>query len=200
MSDPKRPDESSEERDILTKARFAQYVLSEDAWFHTANELIAAMDKLEPQINQFWECLNAQFLVQNSDPEPEHSLHDVHMMLSGFAIENLCKGYLAGRLSLKEREDVKAGSLPESLRGTHDILDLVERTGMTLCDTEKELVKKIGQAIWRGRYPSPTSHKRINPFARIDSDISWIRTFLQKLRRHVGAKDSYRNAASPPGG
>ena len=119
------------------------------------------MHKLEPQINQFWEWLNPQFLDQNSDPESEHGLHDVHMMLSSFAIENLCKGYLAGRLSLKEREDVKAGSLPESLRGTHDILDLVARTGMTLCDTEKELVKKIAQAIWRGRYPSPTSHKRI---------------------------------------
>jgi hypothetical protein len=155
----------NEERDILTKARiarFSQYILSEDAWFHTANELIAAMKLLEPSIKKFWDCVNAQFLNQNSNPEPEHSLVNVHMMLAGFAIENLCKGYLAGRISPKERDAVKAGRLPEALR-THNILELVERTGMTLSKIESDLVERIGQAIWRGRYPSPSSHEGISP-------------------------------------
>ena len=188
----------SEERDILTKARiakFSQCMLSEDAWFHTANDLIAAMKLLEPGIKEFWDCVNAQFLDQNSNPEPEHSLVNVHLMLAGFAIENLCKGYLAGRLSPEDRGAVKAGTLPEALR-THNILELVERTGMTLSETERYLVKRIGQAIWRGRYPSPTSHLGIRPFAQVGSDIHRITTVLQKLRAHVGAKDSYRNPAS----
>jgi hypothetical protein len=185
----------SEEKDILTKAkiaRFSQYILSEDAWFHTANELIEAMKLLEPRIKEFWDCVNAQFLNQNSNPEPEHSLVNVHMMLAGFAIENLCKGYLVSRLSPDERDAVKAGSLPKSLRGTHDILKFVERTGMTLSKTEKDLVERIGQAIWRGRYPSPTSHEGIRPFARVGSDIRRITTILQKLRKQIGAKASYR--------
>ena len=185
----------SEERDILTRARisrFSQSVLSEEAWFRAANELIAAMELLEPHIKSFWDCLRAQVLDQNSDPEPEHNLVNVHMMLAGFAIENLCKGYLAGRLSPEERDAVKAGSLPESLRGTHNILNLVERTGMTLSETEKYLVKRIGEAIWRGRYPIPTSHKKTGPSAQIGSDIRRIKTLLQRLRAHVGAKASYR--------
>jgi len=189
----------SEERGILTKARiarFSQSVLSEEAWFRTANELIAAMGLLEPHIESYWNCLRAQVLDQNSDPEPEHNLVNVHMMLAGFAIENLCKGYLAGRLSPKERDAVKAGSLPKSLRGTHDILKFVERTGMTLSETEKYLVKRIGEATWRGRYPIPTSHEKTDPFAQVGSDIRRIKTVLQKLRAHVGAKDSYRNPAS----
>src|SRR5262245_29338767 len=92
----------SEETEFLTKkriARFSQYILSQEAWFHTAKKLIAAMKLLEPHIESYWESANAQFLGQDSKPEPEHSLTDVHMMLAGFAIENLCKGYLVDRLS-----------------------------------------------------------------------------------------------------
>jgi hypothetical protein len=176
-------------------ARFSQYVLSEKAWFRAANELVAAMDLLEPNIKNFWECVGVGTPVldrKNSEAEPEHSLINVHMMLAGLAIENLCKGHLAGRLSLKEREDVEAGVFPKSLK-THEILDLVARTGMTLSEREKDLVKRIHKAIWwRGRYPSPTSHEEIVPFVQWDSDIGRIKTFLQKLCTHVGAKDSYR--------
>jgi hypothetical protein len=182
----------SEERDVLTKARiarFSQCMLSEEAWFHVADELIAAMKLLEPRVKDYWDCVNAQFLGQNSNPEPAHSLVNVHMMLAGFAIENLCKGYLAGRLSAKARDAVKDGALPKSLQ-THNILKLVQRTGMTLSETEKYLVEQISQAIWRGRYPSPISHREIRPFARAGSDIRRITTILQKLRAHVGAKRS----------
>jgi hypothetical protein len=180
----------SEQTEVLTKAKivgFSQYILSEDAWFHTANELIAAMEMLESRVKDYWDCVNAQFLGQNSNPEPEHSLVEVHMMLAGFAIENLCKGYLAGRLSPEERASVKAGTLPTSLK-THKILELVERIGLALSKAEKYLVEQIDQAIWRGRYPSPVSHKGIRPFARKGSDIHRITTILQKLRAHVGAK------------
>ena len=189
-------------------ARFSQYVLSEEAWFRAANELVAAMDLLEPNIKVFWECVGVSAAIadrKNSEAEPEHSLINVHMMLAGLAIENLCKGHLAGRLSPKEREQVEAGDLPKSLKN-HEILDLLARTKMTLSDREKDLVERITKAIWwRGRYPSPTSHEEIVPFAQRDSDVGRIKTFLQKLRLHVGAKDSYRRLdpnvlrAWPPG-
>ena len=61
---------------------------------------------------------------------------------------------------------------------------------MTLSETEKYLVKRIGEAIWRGRYPISTSHEKTGPFAQVGSDIRQIKTVLQKLRAHVGAKDS----------
>jgi hypothetical protein len=159
----------SEQRDVLTKARIAS-MLSEEAWFRVANELIAAMKLLEPRVKDYWDCVNAQFLGQNSNPEPEHSLVNVHMMLAGFAIENLCKGYLAGRLSAKARDAVKDGALPKSLQ-THNISKLVQRTGITLSETKKYLVEQIGQAIWRGRYPSPVSHREIRPHSREEVPI-----------------------------
>jgi len=193
MSDPKRPHETPEERERAKIARFSQYVLSQEAWFGIADELEAAMKLLEPQIEHFWECFRADAGVvekKDSEPAPKHSLINAHMMLAGFAIENLCKGYLAGRLSWEEKEDVKSGGkLPQTWR-THEILELVLSTGLEVTDIEKDLLKRIGDAIWRGRYPGPTSHKEIEPFAQWGCDVPRIRTVLQKLRAHVGAKDS----------
>jgi hypothetical protein len=191
--------------------RFSQAMLSAEAWFYTADELIAAMDLLEPHVGRFWDDVRSVFLAvdntsdvpsehqtsevppkhEKTDVQSKHSLINQHMMLAGFAIENLCKGYLAGRLSHKEREDVqRAGVLPKSLKG-HDILNLVEQTGMTLSDIEKYLLERITDTVvWRGRYPSATCHERIRPFAQMGSDIRHIKTLLQKVRRHVRAKDS----------
>ena len=158
------------------------------------------MDLLEPHVERFWKSVRSLFLAvdktsdvpskqEKSDVVSKHNLVNQHMMLAGFAIENLCKGYLAGRLSHEEREDVqRAGVLPKSLKG-HDILNLVEQTGMTLSDTEKYLLKRITEAVlWRGRYPSAISHEQSRPFAQIGSDIRHIKTLLQKVRRHVRAK------------
>ena len=35
--------------------RFAQAVLRAEAWFETADGLIAAMDLVEPRVGQFWQ-------------------------------------------------------------------------------------------------------------------------------------------------
>jgi hypothetical protein len=201
-----------EDADILTAARirhFAESVLSAEAWFQTADELIAAMDLIGGNVEQFWEDYNSIIFGvdmttdppsryqkaklapkhQETDVGTRHDLANQHMMLAGFAIENLCKGYLAGLLCPKEQDDVKAGKLPETLK-THNILKLVRSIGMTFSDREKDLLERIGVAIWRGRYPSPTDHKQIAPFSQWEDDVARIKTFLPRLRAHVGAKDS----------
>ncbi|PYL68312.1 MAG: hypothetical protein DMF20_01200 [Verrucomicrobia bacterium] len=97
------------------------------------------MTLLEPQIERFWECFRADAGVvkkKDSEPPPKHSLINIHMMLAGFAIENLCKGHLAFRLTGNERKKVKAGELPKCLDG-HKILKLVRRIGMTLAKFER---------------------------------------------------------------
>jgi hypothetical protein len=202
----------SEDNDVFAKERirhFSRSVLSAEAWFHIANELIAAADLLEPHVERFWNDVRSLFLAvdqtsdapskhqtsgalskhETSDASSKHNLINQHMMLAGFAIENLCKGYLVGRLSDEEQKAVQVGVLPKFLK-SHNILKLVEQTGMTLADTQKYLLNRIADAVsWRGRYPSATSHESIRPFAQIGSDIRHIKTLLQKLRRHVGAKD-----------
>jgi hypothetical protein len=186
----------SEDAEFVKKqkiAKFAQYVLSQEAWFHTADKLIAAMKLLEPQIEFYWKAFNAEFLGQDSEPEPEHSLTDVYMMLAGFAIENLCKGYLVDRLSPNDRNAIKGGgSFPKSL-SDHNILELIESTGMTPCQNEKYVIDQIDQAIWwRGRYPSSKSYKKIRPFVQGGPVFRRIAPLLGRLRAHVGAKESYK--------
>ena len=169
-------------------ASFSKSVLRTEAWFRTANELIAAMKLLEPHVKRFWES--------ERDVRPKQSLINVHMMLAGFAIENLCKGYLAGRLSSKERAAAEAGRLPSSLK-THDLLKLVEKTGMTISETDKYLIMRLSETVvWRGRYPIATSHDWFRAFAQINCDIDDIETLLQGLRRHVGADKSQDLAPS----
>ena len=192
----------SEDSDPFAKERirhFARSVLNAEAWFETADQLIAAMVLLEPHVQRFWDDVRSLVFVadqasdapakhQTSDAPSKHSLINQHMMLAGFAIENLSKGYLASRLSHEEQKAVQAGVLPKFLK-SHNLLKLVEQTGMTLSDTQKYLLNRIGDAVsWRGRYPSATSHESIRPFAQVGSDIRHIKTLLQKLRRHVRGK------------
>ena len=202
----------SEDSDPFAKERirhFSQSVLSAEAWFRAANELITAMDLLQPHVERYWDDVRSLVFIvdqtsdapskhqtsdaptkhETSDAPSKHNLINQHMMLAGFAIENLSKGYLASRLSHEEQKAVQAGVLPKFLK-SHNLLKLVEQTGMTLSDTQKYLLNRIGDAVsWRGRYPSATSHESIRPFAQVGSDIRHIKTLLQKLRRHVRAKD-----------
>jgi hypothetical protein len=106
---------------------FARSVLNAEAWFQTANQLIAAMDLLEPHVERFWDDFRSLVFVvdqasdtpskqQTSDPPSKHNLTNEHMMLAGFAIENLSKGYLASRSSHEEQQAVQAGVLPKFLK------------------------------------------------------------------------------------
>ena len=78
------------------------------------------MDLLEAQVERFWEDVrsiafaadmtsdgpskpqqsDAPSNKQNNAAPSKHGLINQHMMLAGFAIENLCKGHLAARLSI----------------------------------------------------------------------------------------------------
>jgi hypothetical protein len=202
----------TEDSDILTAARichFSQSVLSPKAWFQIADELIAAMNAVGRNVERFWEDFNSIIFAadmttdppttyqkgnasprqhQETDPDTKHALTNQYMMLAGFAIENLCKGYLVSRLRPEEQEKVRSGKLPKRLRN-HDVLELVLSTGMKdLPDRVKDLLKRITEsAIWRGRYPSPTGQGDVGSFTQWEDDDGQIKTFLPKLRAHVRA-------------
>jgi hypothetical protein len=191
---------------------FSQSFLSPQAWYRKADELIEAMDVVGRNVERFWDDFNSITFACDMTTDPpttyqkpkkapqfdeerdvvtKHNLINQHMMLAGFAIENLCKGYLAARLSPDEQEKVKkAGELPRRLQ-THNVLNLVLSTGMgNLSDRVKNLLARIAEAIWRGRYPIPTSQDKLGSFAQWEDDIDQIKMFLPELRAHVGAKDS----------
>lgn len=188
-----RVDEPSQ----ASKAKIARYSdvgLSDVSWFRIANELTTAMGLMEPYIKEYWDRLKASLGDTTNELEQlEYSVANVHLMLAGFVVECLCKGFLARQLSPEERKKVESGDLPNSLKGSHGILEFVQRTGLSLAAAEDDLLKRITEAVvWRGRYPIPTAHERIKPYAEICSDVDRTKRFLLKLRHHVGAKTSYR--------
>jgi hypothetical protein len=169
-------------------SRFSDRMLRKEAWFHVANDLAEAMAMLEPRIEEHWQKVNAQLDARDSE-EPPLGLVTVHMMLAAFAIENLCKGFLVDCLTAEEEAQAKTGVIPKSFKD-HDILALIERVGMLVSDSEKYLLEMIRDAGWRGRYPIPTVHKKIQPFTRFGSGVRRTKAILQRLRRHVGAHES----------
>jgi hypothetical protein len=180
---------AADDEQVFARARLAHSsskLLAPQAWFRVANELIGAMRVLDPDIKRYWDALFAKLDDPNLEV-PEPSMVTVHMMLAGFAIENLTKGFLVSKLTEDERRKVAGGKLPRSLQGNHAILDFVRRTGMTLRPTEEYLLARIGEAIWRGRYPIPTTHEKTVPFAQSGSDVRRINALITKLRRHVAA-------------
>jgi hypothetical protein len=127
---------------------------------------IAAINLLEPHVERFWNDVRSVFLAgdetsdgplkhqksvvvtqhQNSDASSKHGLINQHMILAGFAIENLCMGYLVGRLNHEEQKAVRVDVLPKSLQG-HNSLDLVGQTGVKMSDAEKDLVRRISTQL-----------------------------------------------------
>ena len=186
---------------------FSQSVLSAEAWFCTADELIAAMELVGRNVERFWhDCgsILSGFDATSGthtkpkesdvsqkpgdDAQAKHNLINQHMMLAGFAIENLCKGHLVPLLDPQEKEAIKAGRLPNKL-ANHHIADLARSTGITLSEREQDLLDRIEIAvIWRGRYPSPRSYEKISPFIQWEDDVKRIETFLPRLRAQVGAE------------
>jgi len=176
---------------------FSKRLLEPRAWFHNANRLTLAMSLIAPSIERYWEIMQEQFLREDegfSEKTPEYDCHLIFMMLAGYAIENLCKGFLIKQLTDEELVAAKNGKYPSRL-ANHNVQELVKWTGLDIDASEENLLTRVqAAAIWRARYPVPKSDENILPAAQLGSDVRRINEFLQKLRRHVGAKSSYQGA------
>jgi hypothetical protein len=85
--------------DRVYVSNFTMKLLTSREWFSTANELIAAAEVLSPHVIAWWNSLMEWSKGQGIFLE--HGYHSTFLMLYAFAMENLCKGYLVSRFSLK---------------------------------------------------------------------------------------------------
>lgn len=134
----------------------------------------------------------------------EHGFTALYMMLGGFAMENLCKGYLVNGLKTEEREEVKKnGELPKRLN-SHDLSSLVKDINLSMNAEEEELLQRLKRAVlWFGRYPVPRYYRNRDRAQLSDGktySTSWIgstdahriKQLIKRIRDHVGARESYR--------
>jgi hypothetical protein len=173
------------------RLHFAKSGANHRNWFQSANRLVAAMNELAPSIDRYFDTLRSGDL----EHLPEHDCYFTFLMLGGYAIENLCKGYLVQRLTDEELKNLREnGKIPDLLT-YHSIEKYVRDVGFTLAGVDQELLARVRPAIeWRGRYPIPTSSKKMTPAISIGTDTRRLRDFIDRLRRHVGGLEKYWTA------
>lgn len=107
---------------------------------------------------------------------PNASLYGPMMMLQAFAIENMLKAFR-----------------PEVEQPTHQLTKLAQAAGLALTDEETDLVVRLEQAVWAGRYTAPL--KKDEQDAAPPPQIvepKWLpQPFFWDARDHTGFLDLY---------
>ena len=131
-------------------------------------------------------------------------IHGVHMMLLGFAIENLLKGYLIREVDFETVE--REGRLPKPFKD-HRLLELVELAKFPAGRSDENLLARLSQAaIWSGRYPIPIEASGLSATTKLKdgrrtmvrmaalADLDGVARLIDRVKAHVG----YDSAMSPP--
>lgn len=185
-------------------SNFARDLLSARKWFEAANELESALDILEPHVLAWWQSMR-EWSRKNAPIWREHGYAGLYLMLSAYVLENLCKGFLASKLSSADRELVRSkGKLPKIL-DSHDTLELVQKVGLDVSETDQALLQKLSRAAtWFGRYPVSRFYRDRNrarlPSGKLhttswqgSSEVYQVRRLIREVRSRVNARRSYRS-------
>lgn len=192
--------------DQIPLSNYAVMLLNKRRWFETAHELISTAAILEPHVTRWWDSW-LEFSRDESKAPLKHGYHGVYMVLIAYALENLCKGYIVDNLPRSVRENIRSkGVLPKEL-DSHDLVKLVERTGLVPDPQEEELLRRLERAcIWYGRYPVPRFYRDLGPKQFKDGkeynigwigggDINRIKDLVCRVRNQIGDRDEVKEAS-----
>jgi hypothetical protein len=131
----------------MFRQNFQQVAAMPLTWQMTADSLMRASAALVPLIEA-----DSRAALDPSQNAFDAPVAHVYMLLAGLAIENLAKALVAGRSSPATVGDALAPDLK-----SHDLVDLLHRTGLTLSADETYLAERLQSFVeWAGRYPIPT--------------------------------------------
>lgn len=168
------------------KRRFKKMVLNRENWLNMASRLTFAMRQLEPSVRRFWCAALSQGTDHEEPFPPEEECVAIHLMLGGFATENLCKGYLCGYLSDTDKAALDRGELPARLKSKHKIAELIRGTGFQTTAEEDELIVRVEDCVeWVARYPVPMVYRKLEDEALAAHDVDRINGLISRLRDYV---------------
>lgn len=153
-------------------------LLDPAAWQQTAQHLLKAATFLEPKIDEFWQNMRSQSMLESTSWRPwNDEFIAIYFMLCAFAIENLLKGQIIRKRQTEIRKEMEADSvLPKILRG-HDLYGLTIKAGFPeLARHDEGVLRRLSRcSVWYGRYPIPITPKalmRTHSSKNYDSDLS----------------------------
>ncbi len=172
----------------LAQDRHKRSAETRHTWEAAAAQLERAADLLWDQAE-----LDAESAahVAVGEPVPQF-VAPVALLLAGFAVENLLKGYL-----ITQKPALNAAG--HFAHKTHDLLELVEQVQVSITAGEHDLLERLEVfSTWAGRYPIPLAADDLLPrtspgggFAPLTystgSDREMWRGLMAKLRASLAA-------------
>ena len=172
----------------LAKQRYAKTILNPLEWFMTAHQLMFAMRELEPAIEGYWRTMSSA-AKQPTVKIPRFEYNSAYLLLAGFVIENMCKGFLCARLSPDDCAKAERGELPKRLDRQHRLDDLLEDVGFSISPSYREILERVQTTLlWLGRYPAPKESENIRWKSITGADVTMVKSFLKQLGNHVTKK------------
>ena len=174
--------------------KYAKLVCQARFWVYTAQCLYAAAEQLEPETNRLWKGLHDSImsLEQKKDPEPFQAsdYQAVYLMLVGYSLENLMKGFLAEKMKSEFSPEIgKTGKLPSILKD-HKLDKLAMKCQLKLSSDEVGFLKRLSRHIvWVGRYHFATSAEKF--YHLTDSNTipssgkAWISNDINEVKKLI---------------
>ncbi|MCK4698202.1 MAG: hypothetical protein KAT53_07865 [Dehalococcoidia bacterium] len=189
--------------DFMYLSQYLEQALDWQLWVKSADDLLAASEKLEPSIKKYWLAATGNLKEgRYSEPKkkPGRSLQAIYSMLVAYAIENLYKASLILQNKKQyEQEILQKGGLPSEIKTSrHDLLGLVHKLNLNIDADETNLLLRLSRnSYWQGRYPVPVKAKGLNSVIKDDNrnihfvaflapdDIQKLKLLIKRIKKNI---------------
>ena len=195
--------------DFMYLIQYLEQALDWQLWVKSADDLLAASEKLEPSIKKYWSVAMENLKKEREDlkegrysepkEKPGHYLQAIYSMLVAYAIENLYKASLILQNKKQYEQDIlRERGLPRELKTQkHDLLGLVRKLNLDIDTDEINLLLRLSRnSYWQGRYPVPTKAKDLNSVVMHDGiphfvacltpgDFTKIESLISRIKEHI---------------
>ena len=189
--------------DFMYLIQYLEQALDWQLWVKSADDLLAASEKLEPSIKRYWSAARENLKEgRYSEPkkEPVRYLQAIYSMLVAYAIENLYKASLILQNKKQyEQYILQERRLPGELKTPrHNLLDLVHKLNLNIDADETNLLLRLSRnSHWQGRYPVPVKAEDLNSVIKDDNgnvhfvaflapdDIQKLKLLIKRIKKNI---------------
>jgi hypothetical protein len=167
----------------MLEFKFEEVALSPENWFDKAEELEYSA-KVLLNFEKTRHKLKREFRTSVYIDTNVYVFSQV-VMLYGFAIENLLKGFKC------KRNKIQIDNLGKIKHLNHNLTELIEELNIEIDEVYKNYIKKIERHIlWEGRYPSPKGRKDFQQTWTDENIDKWHNTYVLDFDERM-LKDIY---------
>ena len=183
----------------LQEIDFSNRLTDTKLWIMKADELIAAANVLEAEVEKYWSEIQIGEHNQPVNTSGRKDVQGAFSLLIAYALENYFKALLVYR-NQKNLKGWLLTKLPRYLN-QHDLIKLASKLRFKLDISEEELLCRLSRSsIWAARYPipiEPESLANMKNFSTGQScfiayyapqDIKRIHDFVDRLCNYVLAE------------